>query len=128
MDMFSIAGLRKSVRDFTKKSFDENTKNEILEFFTKCERLDESIKTEIKKAANRRNKHRKDSLRLQTVCSVCSVCFAGISVADLNAVVIDVIILMINQIVYFYDFITAVFQIIQYLRQIFQHMLRIIVE
>ena len=48
MDMFSIAGLRKSVRDFTKKSFDENTKNEILDFFTKCERLDESIKTEIK--------------------------------------------------------------------------------
>ena len=31
------------------------------------------LKTEIKKAANRRNKHRKDSLRLQTVCSVCSV-------------------------------------------------------
>ena len=40
MDMLSIAGLRKSVRNFTQKSFDENTKTEILNFFTKCERLE----------------------------------------------------------------------------------------
>ncbi len=48
MDMFSIAGLRKSVRNFTKKTFDENTKKEIIDFFAKCEKFDESIKTEVK--------------------------------------------------------------------------------
>ncbi len=48
MDMFSIAGLRKSVRNFTKNKFDDSTKKEIEDFFTVCEKLDETIKTDIK--------------------------------------------------------------------------------
>lgn len=46
------------------------------------------LKTEIKKAANRRNKHRKDSLRLQTVCSVRTTTAAVVTTAAASRMIV----------------------------------------